>query len=475
MPCSASSAARRSSSCASFVLMSIHVPPRRSPSAIPPGPETTSLTALGEGRHVITQSDASATARGEAAGARAGGDERGDGGLRRDRARSAGSRPRARAPRGGGRGCRGRRSRRSRRAAAHGGSPASGSRCRCVPLVGMRERDRLVELDAEARRRRRDHVAVLPADRLLQQRGVDPVPAPDPLEDQEVRACTSRAGCWRRRRPARSRGAARSARSGTRPCAAIFLASSRPPTRPVFICRIEAAPVSSTRANSCLVVSRSPVAMGMDVARATRAISSGASGGVGLLEPERIEALEPPRQADRARDGELPVRAEQQVAARAHGLADLPDVALAAVEVVERRLARIERRVRAGRVELDRREAERGVLRRAHRRELGVGVDVGRVARPRGRGSCTRAAARARARRAARRRACRPPCRRCPTSPSRSPRARRAASGRAVRRSPRCRRRARSPRCGTARARRRGGRRRPRSCAATSCGETVAA
>ena len=62
---------------------------------------------------------------------------------------------------------------------------------------------------------------------------------------------------------------------------AIFLASSRPPTRPRFSCRIEAAPVSSTRANSYFVVSRSPVAIGIDVARATRAISSGISGGVG--------------------------------------------------------------------------------------------------------------------------------------------------------------------------------------------------
>ncbi len=79
MPRSASSAARRSSSCASFVLMSIHVPPRRRPSAIPPGPETTALTAAGDGRQVITQSEASATARGEAAGARAGVGERGDG------------------------------------------------------------------------------------------------------------------------------------------------------------------------------------------------------------------------------------------------------------------------------------------------------------------------------------------------------------------------------------------------------------
>ena len=72
-----------------------------------------------------------------------------------------------------------------------------------------------------------------------------------------------------------------------------------------------------------------------------------------LLEPERIEALEPPRQADRPRDRELPVRPEQQVAARADGVADLPDVALAAIEISERRLPRIERRVRPGGIELD--------------------------------------------------------------------------------------------------------------------------
>ena len=62
---------------------------------------------------------------------------------------------------------------------------------------------------------------------------------------------------------------------------AIFLASMRPPTRPSAICRIEAARFSSTRPNSYLVVSRSPVAMGIEVPRATSAISSGLSGGVG--------------------------------------------------------------------------------------------------------------------------------------------------------------------------------------------------
>jgi hypothetical protein len=63
--------------------------------------------------------------------------------------------------------------------------------------------------------------------------------------------------------------------------AAIFFASPMPPTRPSAGCRIEAAPHSSTRANSHLVTSRSPVATGIEVARATRAISSGISGGTG--------------------------------------------------------------------------------------------------------------------------------------------------------------------------------------------------
>ncbi len=54
-----------------------------------------------------------------------------------------------------------------------------------------------------------------------------------------------------------------------------------PPTRPSAGCRIEAAPQASTRANSYLVTSRSPVAMGTVVARATSAICSGISAGTG--------------------------------------------------------------------------------------------------------------------------------------------------------------------------------------------------
>ena len=63
--------------------------------------------------------------------------------------------------------------------------------------------------------------------------------------------------------------------------AAIFLASNIPPTRPRFIWRIAAAPARNSRAKSYFVVNRSPVAMGIDVALATLAISSGASGGTG--------------------------------------------------------------------------------------------------------------------------------------------------------------------------------------------------
>ena len=60
-----------------------------------------------------------------------------------------------------------------------------------------------------------------------------------------------------------------------------FLPSKMPPTRPKFICKMAAAPDRNSRPNSILVVKRSPAATGIDVARATLAISSGASGGTG--------------------------------------------------------------------------------------------------------------------------------------------------------------------------------------------------
>ena len=73
--------------------------------------------------------------------------------------------------------------------------------------------------------------------------------------------------------------------------------------------------------------------------------------------------------------------AEEQVAAGADCLAHRPDVPLAAVELLEPRLARVERRVVPRRIELEGGEAARQVLRRALAGEVGVEVDVGRVPR----------------------------------------------------------------------------------------------
>src|SRR6185437_14303995 len=57
--------------------------------------------------------------------------------------------------------------------------------------VWMRQGNGLVELDAEARLGRRNDVALLPADRLAQQLGVQALPALDALEDEKIRAARS--------------------------------------------------------------------------------------------------------------------------------------------------------------------------------------------------------------------------------------------------------------------------------------------
>ena len=101
----------------------------------------------------------------------------------------------------------------------------------------------------------------------------------------------------------------------------------------------------------------------------------------GLLEPEGIEPLEAAGQADRARCGELPVGAEEQVAAGADRLADRAHVRLAPVERLEVGLPGVERGVGAGGVELQRREATVRVGGRPLGRERRVEVDVRRVAR----------------------------------------------------------------------------------------------
>ena len=132
MPRTASSAASRSSSCASLVLMSIQVPPARRPSQTPSGPATTAATAAGDGRQVITQSDASRDGARRCHCARAGGDQRVHGGRVAvvDGQREAGREhaggevaPQIAEPDEADVHVGPRRS---------GGSPGSGSRCRCA-------------------------------------------------------------------------------------------------------------------------------------------------------------------------------------------------------------------------------------------------------------------------------------------------------------------------------------------------------
>ena len=77
-----------------------------------------------------------------------------------------------------------------------------------------------------------------------------------------------------------------------------------------------------TRANSNLVVSRSPVAIGIDVPRGDLRHHFGHVGRHRLLEPQRIVGLDGARHAQRARGGELAVGAEQDVGAGADRLAD---------------------------------------------------------------------------------------------------------------------------------------------------------
>ena len=98
------------------------------------------------------------------------------------------------APRGAGRGCRPRRSRLSRK--------PSGLRRRrevqLVAVVGMRGGDLLVQLDAETRLGRRDHVAVLPARSAAAGSRRGSRPSRGSPRGSGSWGCTPRAGCWPR-------------------------------------------------------------------------------------------------------------------------------------------------------------------------------------------------------------------------------------------------------------------------------------
>ena len=98
-----------------------------------------------------------------------------------------------------------------------------------------------------------------------------------------------------------------------------------------------------------------------------------------LLEPQRIVGLEAPCQPQRSRSGHLPVGAEQQIGTRADGGAQLPHEALGELERRQRELPPVERRVRARRIELQRREPLREIFRGTLGGEIRVLVDVGAV------------------------------------------------------------------------------------------------
>src|SRR5262245_66143909 len=56
-----------------------------------------------------------------------------------------------------------------------------------LPRVGMSARHIFIQLDAQAGLARRDHIALFPANRLLQDLGMESAPGLDALQDQEVR------------------------------------------------------------------------------------------------------------------------------------------------------------------------------------------------------------------------------------------------------------------------------------------------
>ena len=148
---------------------------------------------------------------------------------------------------------------------------------------------------------------------------------------------------------------------------AIFFASRMPPTRASAGCRIAAACRLSKSAYSYLVASRSPVATGMLVPRATTAISARFSGGTGSSNHSGSNCSR---------------RFARRIAAAADRLAHVAHHQLRVVQLVQGKLVRVEHRHVVDRIELHRREAllrvRRGPLRRRHRVHLNRGSAAGR-------------------------------------------------------------------------------------------------
>ena len=248
-------------------------------------------------------------------------------------------------------------------------------RCRSLPVIGMRLADRLVELDAEAGLLRRDDVAVLPLDLLLQQRGVETVPLLQRFQDEEV---------GQRHRELDVGGA------DDRPAIAVrrdldVVGLGHGGDLLGFENAAGAAEVGLQDGRGAVLddagefeLGRQPLAGGDRDRGAARHLRHhfGHVRRHRLLEPQRIVGLDGARHAQRARRGELAVRAEQDVGAGADRLADRLDHAGGEVDVDEARLVAVEGGVGTGRVELDGVETLLDIFERAGGGEVGIVVDV---------------------------------------------------------------------------------------------------
>ena len=171
-----------------------------------------------------------------------------------------------------------------------------------VSVVGMSGHDLLVQLDPEPRLGRRR------ANPSSQRSGVVRSSAWKPPSrriprGRESSACRRRAGCWQRRRSGRSTDAARSARSALSAIPAIFFASSSPPTRPRFSCKMEATPQASTRPE--LILRRQALASGqrLSTSRARPSPSARGCPAARALEPQRVGSARAASRAGSLRQG----------------------------------------------------------------------------------------------------------------------------------------------------------------------------
>ncbi len=246
-------------------------------------------------------------------------------------------------------------------------------------FVGMGIGHILVQFDAQARRRRRDDVAVLPDHGFLQDLGVEAAPRLNAFEDQEV---------GRTRTDLYVGGALDGATVEVRrDLRVIGLGHAGD-----FLGLQEAADAAQGHLQDGrrlrlqhpgeFVLGGQALAGGDGDRRLSRDARhlGRVLGRYRFLEPQGVIGFQLPGQADGTGRGELAVGAEQHVGPVADGFADLLHEFHRARDVVQRRLVPVVDRVGAGRVELHRGEALRHAFGGPFCGEIGIGVDVGGVA-----------------------------------------------------------------------------------------------